>query len=117
MSALTPHQERRRENLDDLRRLHKGDYVETMDGRLGRVAVGRIKRIKGSETIVVQFVRIKPANSTYLKEPERIDIERLEKFLIPHEFEAHLAAEEELLRDPSAFGSRGIVRIAPPERP
>lgn len=117
MSALTPHQERRRENLEDLRRLHKGDFVETMDGRLGRVVVGRIKRIKGGETVVVQFVRIKPANSTYLKEPERIDIERLLKLLIPNEFEGRLAAEEELLRNPNAYGSRGIVRITPPERP
>lgn len=91
------HKEANRLREEDLRRLRKGDYVETRDGSLARVVCGRLKQgPQGSQSILVQIVRVKPSGSVYAKDHTRVPLGSLHGQLNDLEFAARLQAEEEL---------------------
>lgn len=94
------HKEINRLREEDLRRLRKGDYVETRDGLLVRVVCGRLKTgPQGSQSILVQVVKVKPSGSVYAKDHTRVALGSLHGQLNALEFAARLQAEEERAAD------------------
>lgn len=91
------HKEINRLREEDLRGLRKGDYVETRDGQLARVVCGRLKKgPQGSQSILIQVVKVKPSGSVYSKDHTRIALGSLYGQLNDFEFAGRLQAEEEL---------------------